>query len=216
MTKNDSSVIAALTEDHIVKITGLSKGQLRAWDRRGFFVPQFAYDDRSSAYSRVYSFKDAVGLKTLATLKNRYHFGIDRLSKLAKEMEKDGISHWADARVWVLKGEPHYYRPGYNEVKGSETGQLAIFAIIDVIDEVKSKIEDIKRRPIESIGKVERQKFVARNSWVVSGTRIPTATIRRYIDAGFSKDFIIKEYPTLKVDDIDAALWHEKLLAKSA
>ncbi|WP_346893534.1 DUF433 domain-containing protein [uncultured Roseibium sp.] len=216
MEKSENTIIAALTEDHIVRITGLSRGQLRAWDRRGFFVPRYAYDDRSSAYSRIYSFRDAVGLRTLAKLRQSYRIGIIRLQRLAEEMEKDGIVHWADARIWVVKGEPHYFRPGLNEVKGAETGQLAMLPIIDVIDEVTAKVEELKKRDTDSVGKVERQKFVVRNSWVISGTRIPTATISRYVNAGFSKAQILEEYPTLTLEDIDAALEHEKGLAKSA
>lgn len=217
MEKRDSTVVAALTEGHIIRITGLSKGQLRAWDRRGFFVPRHAYDDRSKAYSRIYSFKDAVGLRTLARLRaTRYRIGLVRLESLAKEMQKDGISHWADAKVWVVKGEPHYMRPGKSEIKGAETGQLAMLPIIDVIDEVRSRVEDLKKRAADSIGHVQRDRFVARNSWVVAGTRIPTATIRRYVEAGFSHNEILEEYPALTIKDIEAAMDHEKELVKSA
>ncbi|WP_269583264.1 DUF433 domain-containing protein [Roseibium sp. Sym1] len=216
MTQGVENVVAALSEDQVSKITELSKGQLRAWDRRGFFVPRYAYDNRSVAYSRIYSFRDAVGLRTLAKLRSTYKIRLARLENLAKEMEKDGISHWADARVWVVKGEPHYLRPKQNEVKGAETGQLAMLPIIDVIEEVKSRVEDLKKRSQETIGKVERHKYIARNSWVISGTRIPTATIRRYHEAGFTSAQILEEYPTLTEADIVAALAHEKELALSA
>lgn len=217
MEDNPNNVVIALTEDHVARITGLSKGQLRAWDRRGFFVPRYAYDDRHRAYSRIYSFKDAVGLRTIAKLRSApYRIGIARLEALAKRMEEDEISHWADAKVWVVNGELHYWHPRLNEIKGSETGQLAMVPIINVIEEVKAKIDNIKTRQAETFGKVERHKYVARNSWVVAGTRIPTATIRRYIEAGYSRSAIIDEYPSLTSDDIDAALDHEKGLAKSA
>lgn len=217
MGTREKTIIAALTEDHITRITGISKGQLRAWDRRGFFVPKYAYDDRGVAYSRIYSFKDAVGLKTLATVRSRHHIGIARLEKLAEEMEKDGIHHWAEAKVWVINGELSYLRPGLKkEVMGVDTKQLAMLDIIEVIEEVTAKIEELKKRKLEAYGQVERQKFVARNSWVIAGTRIPTAAIRRYADAGFTNKQIMEEYPTLTMEDVQAALDHEKGLAKSA
>lgn len=216
METNAKIVVAALSEGQVVAITGLSKGQLRAWDKRGFFVPRYAYEDRSSAYSRIYSFKDAVGLRTLARLRAKHRISIARLERLAGKMELDGIEHWADARVWVIKGEPHYLRPSVDEVEGFETGQLAMLPIIDVIHEVTDKVESLKKRNAETIGQVERQKFVARNSWVLSGTRIPTAAIRRFVDAGYTKKEILEEYPTLTDTDIEAALLHEKGLAKSA
>lgn len=216
MEQSVNNIVAALAEDHVIQITGLSKGQLRAWDRRGFFVPKYAYCDRSSAYSRIYSFKDAVGLRTLAKLRTSHRISIARLEKLAAAMEKDGISHWAEAKVWVVKSEPYYLRPGSREVMGAETGQLAMLPIIDVIEEVTAKVEGLKHRPQDTVGLIERRRFVARNSWVVSGTRIPTATIQRYAQAGFSNKEILDEYPTLTLEDIEAALAHEKRLAKIA
>jgi DNA-binding transcriptional MerR regulator len=209
--------VVALTEDHISRITGLSKGQLRAWDRRGFFVPKHAFEDRSSAYSRIYSFKDAVGLRTIARLRAApYRISLQRLFGVAKELEARGIEHWADVRIHVVKGEVSIQPPASDEVESVESGQYAMLPIIDVIREVSRKIEEIKRRDNTTYGKVDRNKFVARNSWVVSGTRIPTATIRRYVEAGFSKQHILEEYPTLTLDDIDAAIEHEKRLAQSA
>ena len=68
-------VIAALTADHVERLTGLSAGQLREWDKTGFFPPAYAFENRLSPYSRVYSFKDVVGLRTLSILrKTHQHF----------------------------------------------------------------------------------------------------------------------------------------------
>ena len=37
MVRTDN-IVRAFGEDHVVRLTGLSRGQLRAWDRSGFFV----------------------------------------------------------------------------------------------------------------------------------------------------------------------------------
>ncbi len=217
MKDQNNNVIAALSEEHISKVTGLSYSQLRRWDKRGFFSPAHAYENRSSAFSRIYSFEDAVGLRTIATLRSApYRISVKRLENLAEKMESDGIANWAEAKIWVVKGEPCYWRPNFSEVVGSETGQLSMLPVIEVIEEVKSRVDEIKVRSSNSYGKVERHRHIARNAWVVSGTRIPTATIRRYNEAGFTTSQILEEYPTLRHEDIEAALRHEKRLAKSA
>lgn len=212
----DQKVIAALSEDHICKITNLSKGQLRAWDKRGFFVPRYAYDDRRSAYSRIYSFKDAVGLKTIATLRFEYKIGIPKLVVVAKQLKEKGFEHWADTKLYVVKKEVNFVHPNSEKLESLSDGQYSMLSIIDVIRDVKEKIEEIKRRPDALKGSVERNRFVGRNAWVVSGTRIPTSTIRRYADAGFSAKEIISEYPSLTVEDIKAALEHESDNRQSA
>lgn len=211
-----NTVVVALSEDHVSTITGLSKGQLRAWDKRGFFVPRFAYDDRKSSYSRIYSFKDVVGLKTLAQLRQDHKITISKLEVVAQRMETKGFAHWADTRLYVINRQVHFRDPTSGKIEGIEDGQLAMLEVIEVINDVTQQVEKLKKRNINKVGKVERHRYVARNSWVVAGTRIPTATIRRYAEAGFTKDQILAEYPTLKLKDVDAALKHEKRLAKSA
>lgn len=214
--KPDICVVAALTEDHVERATGITKGQLRAWDRRGFFKPKYAYDDRRAAYSRIYSFKDVVGLKTIATLRAKYKIGFKKLGEVAERLKGKGFDHWADTTLYVIKKNVHFKDPTTGNVESLHDGQLAMLEIIDVINDVTEKVTQLKNRSIEKVGKVERSKFVSRNSWVVSGTRIPTATIRRYSDAGYSLEEIREEYPALSHDDILAALKHENAMEKSA
>ncbi|MDR7034404.1 DUF433 domain-containing protein [Mesorhizobium sp. BE184] len=211
-----NAVISAFSEDHAVRITGLTKGQLRAWDRRGFFIPKLAYEKRYHAYSRIYSFKDVVGLKTLSVLRNRFHVSFVELKRVAAELTKRGYDHWADTKLYVVKKAIHFFDRDTGKVESLRDGQFAMLPIIDVINEVEIKITELKTRSNSQIGHVNRNKYLMRNSWVVSGTRIPTAAIRRYFDAGYSVDHILKEYPSLTREDVRTALNHENALAKSA
>ena len=212
----EHAAIAALTEENITRITGLSQGQLRAWDKRGFFVPRHAYDDRSRAYSRIYSFKDAVGLKTIAVLRNRYQLSLSRLLKVAEELSLRGFQHWADTKLYVVKKEVYFQHPGTDKVESLKTGQFAILNVIDVLKDVQDTVIQLKKRDETQIGRVQRNRFVAHNTWVISGTRIPTSTIRRYLDAGFDENHVLKEYPTLTLEDIRGAMQHEVALKKAS
>lgn len=205
--ENENRKLIALTDDHIRRVTGLSKHQLRAWDNRGFFVPKHAYDDRSKAYSRIYSFEDAVGLRLIAKLRQKpYNISIKRLERLGQQLKKSGIDSWANAKIWIVKGEPHYKDPSTGEIVGAETGQCAMLDVIEVIEEVQEKIKKLQSRDKSTIGKISRNRHVLRNSWVIAGTRIPVATILRYYDAGYTIEDIKKEYPVLTKKDIDAAI----------
>ncbi len=208
-TATGQEIVTALTEDQASRVTGISVGQLRAWDRRGFFTPAHGYENRSSAYSRIYSFKDIVGLKTIATLRQKHKIGFKTLRNVALELERRGYKHWADTRLFVVKKEVHFHDPRTGQVESLRDGQYAMLPVIDVIDDVTRRVIELKKRPQGSLGKVERHKFVARNSWVISGTRIPTASIRRFAEAGYTVPQIIGEYPTLTAVDIHAALLHE-------
>ncbi len=83
----EDNVLRAFGEEHVAQLTGLSRGQLRAWHRRGFFVPHHAYEDSRSAYSRVYSFKDVVGLRAIAVLKKNHRVSMAERVRAARGLE---------------------------------------------------------------------------------------------------------------------------------
>ncbi len=210
------NIVRAFNEEHVARLTGLSRGQLRAWDRRGFFKPDYADEDRHSAYSRVYSFRDVVGLRTIAVLMKDYKVSLRELRKVADELMRRGYDHWADTKLYVVKRQVHFRRPGTRDVEGVWDGQLAMLPIIDVINDVEARVADLQKRPKSQFGQIERHKHVVRNAPVIAGTRIPTASIRRFHEAGYTLDQILAEYPSLTRKDVEAALAHEKGLAKVA
>ena len=216
MSKLPNGVLAAFSEDHVERLTGLTKGQLRSWDRAGFFAPRYAYEDRHAPYSRVYSFQDVVGLRTIAVLMKQYRVSLQSLRKVAQELVRRGFSHWADVKLYVLKRQVYFRAPKSDKVEGVWDGQLAMVPIVDVINDVEARVRELQKRDASQVGHVERHKHVVRNSSVVAGTRIPTAAIRRYREAGYTVDQIVKQYPALTAEDVQAALVHEEGLARSA
>jgi uncharacterized protein (DUF433 family) len=211
-----ASVLQAFTEDHVIRLTGLSRSQLRAWDRIGFFKPDYAYEDRHQPYSRIYSFQDVVGLRTIAVLRQRYRISLQQLRRVATELTARGFGHWAEIKLYVVKGQVHFRRPGSQDVEGVWDGQLAMVPVIEVIQDVEDRVRDLRKRKTDQLGHIERHKFVVRNASVIAGTRIPTAAIRRFREAGYSVDQIIRQYPTLTKEDVEAAIAHEERLARSA
>jgi uncharacterized protein (DUF433 family) len=204
------------SDEHVSRLTGLSRWQLRAWDRLGFFAPRFAFEDRFVPYSRIYSFKDVVGLRTIAVLMKEYHVSFQELQRVARELVKRGYDHWAELKLYVVKKQVHFRRPGTRDVEGVWDGQLAMQPIIDVIADVEKRVQQLHKRTDDQRGRVEQHKHVVRNAPVIAGTRIPTAAIRRFRQAGYSIRQIIEQYPTLTAKDVKAALAFEEGLAQSA
>jgi DNA-binding transcriptional MerR regulator len=83
MSDRDASVVvSAFTEDQVERLTGVTKRQLRYWDRTGFFAPSLAFEDRSQPFSRLYSFRDVVSLKVLNALRNDGHVPLPQLREV--------------------------------------------------------------------------------------------------------------------------------------
>jgi uncharacterized protein (DUF433 family) len=204
------------SDEHVSRLTGLSKWQLRRWDKLGFFAPRFAYEDRFVPYSRIYSFKDVVGLRTIAVLMEDYHVSFQELQRVARELVRRGYEHWADLKLYVVKKQVHFKRPGTKDIEGVWDGQLAMHPIIDVIADVEKRVDALHKRSPEQQGGVEQHKHVMRNAPVIAGTRIPTAAIRRFHEAGYSIKQIMRQYPSLTEKDVKGALAYEEGLARSA
>lgn len=65
------SIIQAFTDEQVARLTGISVGQLRYWDRTSFFRPDYASENRSDPFSRIDSYLDLVSLKVIARLRSR-------------------------------------------------------------------------------------------------------------------------------------------------
>lgn len=204
-----NTVVFAFSAENVSRLTGLSTHQLAYWDRLGFFSPEYSDETRQSAYSRIYSFRDVVGLKTVALLRKKYGVSFQRLRKFAERLHNYDSSLWARAQVFMLGCEFYVGQPEEAVAENSD-GQLAPVVLLeDVISDVRAGIDVLRQRDRDQIGQIQKSRYVARNAATIEGTRIPVATIKRYHEAGFSDEQIIGEYPSLTKADIQAALEFE-------
>jgi len=210
-------IIAAFSEEQVERLTGLTKTQLRYWDSTGFFAPKFAEEDRRQAYSRLYSFKDVVALRTISVLRNQHDVPLQHLRKVAEKLSHLKDDLWIKTKLYVLNRKVIFHEPGTNLPREIVSDQYVIGVLLKtIVSDTQKKVEKMHRRDPSKVGRVERSRFVNHNSWVVGGTRIPTAAIRRFKEAGYSNAQILREYPDLKPRDIAAAILHEEKLKDSS
>jgi DNA-binding transcriptional MerR regulator len=200
-----TNIISAFSADQVVKLTGLTIRQLAYWDDLGFFQPQYASEDRRSPYSRIYSFKDVVGLRTLSVLKKKYKCSLPHLREVAAELASYTKTPWADLTLYVLKRKVYFTEPETGLRRSVVDGQYALLPISSVMEDVRADAERLRQRAPEQIGKLETRKYVSHKAEVIAGTRIKVATIRHFLEAGYSAADIIKEYPSLTEADVEAA-----------
>jgi uncharacterized protein (DUF433 family) len=198
------TILRAFSVDHAAKVTGLSKARLTRWDREGFFSPECAdEEDRGNPYSRVYSFVDLVGLRTLAILTDKFHVSLPELRKTYPALAKQVKRPWAEAKlavwqrkvIWDLDKLP---RDRHGQYLGNH------IELPTITEEVAQKTNDLRNRDANKIGKIEQRRFVAHNAPVIAGTRIPVRAVASFIEDGFDEKAIIAEYPSLTKRDIAA------------
>lgn len=202
IVSKSATILAAFSVDHAARVTGISKARLTRWDKLEFFSPEYLdEDDRGNPYSRVYSFSDLVGLRTLAILTDVHRVPIPELRKAATELKKRADKPWAEIPLAVLKRKVVFDL----DTKPRDTeGQLALkhIPLPTIASEVRAKSIELRKRDNNQIGVIERHKFIAHNAPVMAGTRIPVRAIESFVRAGFSDAAIVKEYPSLTTFDV--------------
>jgi len=207
------NIIVAFGEGHVERLTGLTPAQLRCWDRTGFFAPSYAEEGRNSAYSRIYSFKDVVALRTLGLLRRQHNVPLQHLRRVAEKLSHLEDDLWTKTTLYVLNRRVIFHEPGSRRLQDAVSGQYVLGIRSKNCRRQKRDTERLRDRPDDKIGRIEQSRNVSHNSAVVAGTRIPTRAIRNFKKAGYTVDQIIAEYPDLTPRDIEAALKHEEASA---
>ncbi len=197
------SVITAFSAEHVSQITGLSVRQLTYWDDLGFFKPSLRQNDEGGKPLRVYSFTDVVGLRVIAVLRNEHRVSLSRLQKAAAKLEAYSKTPWASLKITVSKGEVGFVEPSSGRGRGVISGQYIMMPLVDQIRYVERAAADLSERKEDQIGTAERHRNVVHNVSVFAGTRVPVRAVERFLSAGFSPQQVLREYPSLKLADIE-------------
>lgn len=214
---DNRSVLAAFGAEHVERLTGLSKYQLRGWDKAGFFAPTYALENRRLAYSRVYSFLDIVGLRTLAVLSKKHRIGIAELKRVAAKLSKWSSAPWSSLTLYVLNREVHFQNPDTGKIEGAISGQYAAaLPLENVMEDMRQQSAKLRERDKKDIGHIERHRYTMRNAWVIAGTRIPVSAIYSFADAGYTPRQIVAEYPSLTLNDVKSVLIKRNELTRAA
>ena len=200
------STIVAFTPDQVCRVTSLSRRQLRYWDDTGFFTPGFAADRRR--FARMYSFRDVVGLRTIATL--RHELPLQELRRIGAWLHERYEEPWANLQFFVVGRRVVFEdAKGFRGVAGSHQMALRI-SLSDVERETEIAANGLLHREGSQVGNIVRNRYVQYNAWVLDGTRIPTLAIWDFHLAGFDVQSICREYPRLTEVDVCSAIEFER------
>jgi len=203
---SDSNVIGAFSEEQAERLSGVTRAQLRRWDRTDFFKPAFS-GSGSRAFNRIYSFRDIVSLRVLNQLRNIYNVTMPELRKAAAGMGHLGDDRWAKSSLWVHRGKVVYQEPDTEDRYEASTAQQVLELPLRIaISDTQHAVASLNERDAKKVGKVIRTKYVNNMVPVLAGTRIPVSAIKGYADAGYSTAHILREFPDLTAKDIEAAL----------
>lgn len=213
MTESEN-VVGAFSEEHAEKLTGISRHQLRRWDRTGFLRPSYGHTDRHEAFSRIYSFRDLVALRVLNDLRNNKKVPLQHLREVSRQLAHLGDAKWTSTTLYVLGRRVVLEDPTTKQRSEIVSGQGVLgIPLRVVISDTRKAVRELNLRGADEVGQVVQARFVMQNEPVFAGTRIPVAAVQRYLDAGFTAENIVREYPQLTREDVDAARTYKRHIA---
>lgn len=203
--------LMAFSSDQVSRLTGLSAWQLRHWAATDFFLPEYR-DDARRYFGRVYSFRDVVGLRALAKLRKEHKVSLQELRRAGAWLGERFRDPWSTLTIYVVGRRVVFDDPdsGLRLQPGSPSQIALPIKLEKISEETAVAVKRLQRRGAEHYGKVVQNRYLAHNSPVLSGTRVPTVAIWDFHEAGFDAAAIQREYPTLTRRDIQAAIRFEQ------
>ncbi len=133
---------------------------------------------------------------------------LQHLRRAAQSLSHMDQKLWNSKKLYVFKREVYFDEPETGQPRGIVSGQYACIELKTIMEDISADVAKLRKRPDESVGKIERKKNVAQSEPVIAGTRIRVDTIKNFHAAGFTVDQILTEYPSLKREDVEAAIRH--------
>jgi uncharacterized protein (DUF433 family) len=152
-----------------------------------------------------------VGLRTIALLRNTHRVPLQELRLVASWLSEHPADACSTLTFYVVGRRVYFDDPATGaRLAARRRGQTVLpIEMQRVVQETRLDAARLRERTADQIGKIERHRYVVHNAPVIAGTRIPTAAVWNLHAAGFDAEAIIREYPRLTPDDVQAALAFE-------
>jgi uncharacterized protein (DUF433 family) len=211
------SEVVGFTAEQASRITGLSLRQLRYWDKTGFFSPSVIGTARR-IYSHLYSFRNLVGLRTIALLRKKHRIPLQELRRVGSWLTEQHEAPWANLSLFVSGRHVFFEDPASGTVLDARTGKQSVFPIhlIKVASDTQKEVDRLKGRPQGEVGRIQKHRNVVHNQYVIAGTRVPVSAIWNLHIAGYKPERILSEYPFLLEEDVKSAIHFASARQKKA
>src|SRR5712691_10045394 len=166
-----SDEVLAFSTEQASRLTRLSIRQLRYWDDTEFFSPEYAPGYRHGSFSRVYSFRDVVGLFVIGLLRKTRRIPLQELRRVGAYLRRYHTTPWSSLVLFVTGKTIIFREPDGAYVSTRPEGQTVLpIEMEQIARTVREEAAELRNRRTEQIGKIERNRLVVHNMHVLAGT----------------------------------------------
>jgi uncharacterized protein (DUF433 family)/DNA-binding transcriptional MerR regulator len=207
-----SSATAARLEDVVsvpaklvAEIARISDRQVSYWEQKDIARPTVIASPRASARRvRLYDYTEMMSLMIAAELRGR-NVSLQHIRRVVDHLRTRGYDRpLTDVEFATVGAELYFRHPDGTWEGGLRPDQIVFHQVLN-LEPLRMRILDGIRRPDDTVGRIERRRGTHGSKPVISGTRVPVDTVRRYLAAGRSEDQILMAFPTLTKADLRTA-----------
>ena len=193
----------AVNRENAAKLAGLSLRQVDYWANSGLIAPSVDEQLSPGRRVRLYGFVDLLAVMVAAALKSR-GISLQHIRAVVAHLQRRGYRQPLTEVRWATLGNQVYFQHDDGTWEGDlRPDQTVLYEVLN-LDVLRARIRTATERTEGTAGQVEKRRGVHAGKAVIAGTRVPVATVRRYLDAGRTTEQILQSFPVLAAADIDA------------
>jgi uncharacterized protein (DUF433 family) len=195
--------LLAVTRNTAARIARLSTRRVDYWAETGLVTP--SVDRRITPHRRVrlYGFIDLLALAVAAELVDR-GASLQHVRQIVRRLAERGVEHPLTELKYATVGKQIYFQLDDGTWEGGLHRDQIVFHQVLNLQPIRNRISRAVARGADQVGRVEKRRGAHGSKPVLAGTRIPVATVRRYLEAGRSTADVLEAYPDLTEADVDA------------
>jgi uncharacterized protein (DUF433 family)/DNA-binding transcriptional MerR regulator len=207
MTAADEELIA-FPDTKAARLAHVSIDRLRYCEETQLVAPSVHRQISPRNTVRLYSFQDMLALLVVALLRTERGMSLQHIRRVVAHLRSRGYSEPLRELTWATLGREIYFQHRDGSWEGDlRPDQIVLLGTIK-LDPLAARINCAAHERGGRAGQIVTRRSVMGNKPIFAGTRIPVEAVRRYLEAGYGRERIIKEYPELTLADIDAARDH--------
>lgn len=198
----DPEDLLAFTRQRVARLAGVGIERLDYWDRTGLTGATLRRRVSGAGEVRLYSYADLLDILIIAELEKKDHQLSKRyIREIVEHVRKTGRR--MGQLTWALAGSRVHFQDADGHWEDGERSQFVAVEVLN-LSLLHERIQRGATRDRGTEGQVEKRRGAMGSKPVVAGTRVPVATIQRYLDQGFGVDRILQSFPVLTAQDIEA------------
>lgn len=195
--------LLAVTRNTAARIAHISTRRVDYWAETGLVTPSADRKVTDHRRVRLYGFIDLLALAVAAELVGR-GASLQHIRQIVRRLKARGYARPLTELKYATVGKQVYFQHEDGTWEGGLRPDQIVFHQVLNLEPIRNRISRAVKRDEHQVGRIEKRRGVHGSKPVLAGTRIPVATVQRYLDAGRSTSDVLEAYPDLTEADVEA------------